>query len=96
MLEDLKQAIQLATEAEADEETFAAPPSKKRAVAVGCSTTGAEELDAAHSDNPGGAHPGALNKRRRLAQHEPAGCDILAAGCGERGDERAEEMEWRI
>ena len=94
--EGLKQAIQLATEAEADGEGSAAAPPKKRAAAAGCSATGARALDAAHSDKPRSAHTGAPNKRRRLAQQEPAGCEITAAGCWERGDERAEALEWQI
>ena len=39
---------------------------------------------------------GVLHKRRRLTQQEPVGCDISAAGCWERGDERAEALEWQI
>ena len=51
---------------------------------------------AAAADAAAEAHPGALNKRRRLAQQAPAGCEIAAAGCWERGDERAEALEWKI
>ena len=98
MLEGLKQAIQLALEAEAAANggASAAPLSKKRAAVVGCSTIGAQAPDAAHTDKPQGAHTGALDKRRRLAQQEPAGCEISAAGCWERGDKRAEALEWQI
>ena len=96
MLEDLKKAIQLATEAEAGGGASAALPPRKRAAAVECPSTGARALGAAHSDKPRGAHPGALNKRRRLAQQAPIGCEISAAGCWERGDERAEALEWKI
>ena len=98
--EGLKQAIQLATEAEANGEASAAAPPKKRAVVVECSAIEARALrsalDDAHSDKPREAHPGALNKRRRLAQQEPAGCEISAAGYWERGDKRAEALEWQI
>ena len=96
LIEDLKQAIKLATEAEAGGGASAALPPKKRAAAVEGPATGARALGAAHSDKPRGAHPGALNKRRRLAQQAPAGCEIAAAGCWERGDERAEALEWQI
>ena len=96
MLEDLKQAIQLATEAEANGEASAAAPPKKRTGAVECSATEARAADAVHADKPRSAHTGALHKRRRLAQREPAGCEISAAGCYERGDERAEALEWQI
>ena len=96
LIEDLKQAIKLATEAEAGGGASAALPPKKRAAAVEGPATGARALGAAHSDKPRGAHPGALNKRRRLAQQAPAGCEIAAAGCWERGDERAEALEWKI
>ena len=51
---------------------------------------------AAAADATAEAHPGALDKRRRLAPQEPAGCEISAAGCWERGDERAEALEWQI
>ena len=61
-----------------------------------CPTTGARALDAAHSEKSRSAHTGALHKRCRLAQQEPVGCDISAAGCWERGDERAEALEWQI
>ena len=98
MLEGLQQAIQLALEAEAAANggASAAPLPKKRAAVVGCSTIGAQAPDAAHTDKPRGAHTGALDKRRRLAQQEPAGCEISAAGYWERGDERAEALEWQI
>ena len=96
MLEDLKQAIQLATEAEADGGASAAALPEKHAGVVDCSATEARALDASHTDKPRSAHTGALGKRRRLAQREPAGCDISAAGCWERGDERAEALEWQI
>ena len=100
MLEGLRQAIRLATEAEADGGASAVPPPKKRAAVVECSAIEARALrgalDDAHSDKPREAHPGALNKRRRLAQQEPAGCDISAAGCWERGDKNAEALEWQI
>ena len=96
LIEDLKQAIQLATEAEAGGGASAALPPKKRAAAVEGPATGARALGAAHSDTSRGAHPGALKKRRRLAQQAPAGCEIAAAGCWERGDERAEALEWKI
>ena len=97
MLEGLKQAIQLATEAEANGGASAAAPPKKCAAVVECSAIEAralrDALDDAHSDKPREAHPGALNKRRR---QEPPGCDILAAGCWERGDKNAEALEWQI
>ena len=100
MLEGLMQAIQLALEAEAAANggASAAPLPKKRAAVVGCSTIGAQAPDVAHTDKPRGAHTGALDKRRRLAQlqQEPAGCEISAAGYWERGDERAEALEWQI
>ena len=96
MLEDLKKAIQLATEAEAGGGASAALPPRKRAAAVECPIIGARALGAAHSDKPRGAHPGALNERRRLAKQAPAGCEISAAGCWERGDGRAEALEWKI
>ena len=98
MLEGLQQAIQLALEAEAAANggASAAPLPKKRAAVVGCSSIGAQVPDAAHTDKPRRAHTGALDKRRRLAQQEPAGCEISAAGCWERGDERAEALEWQI
>ena len=98
MLEGLQQAIQLALEAEAAANggASAAPLPKKRASAVECPTTGARALDAAHTEKPRSAHTGALHKRRRLAQKEPSGCEISAAGCWERGDERAEALEWQI
>ena len=102
MLEGLQQAIQLAlaAEAAANGGASAAPLPKKRAAVVGCSTIGARALrgalDDAHSDKPREAHPGALNKRRRLAQQEPPGCDISAAGCWERGDKNVEALEWQI
>ena len=81
MLEGLQRAIRLAIEAEADGKASAAPPPKKRAAAVKAQDE---------------AHTGALHKQCRLAQQEPAGCDISAAGCWERGDERAEALEWQI
>ena len=46
-----------------------------------CPTTGARALDAALSEKCRSAHTGALHKRCRLAQQEPVGCDISAAGC---------------
>ena len=96
----LQRAIRLATEAEADGGASAAAPPKKRAAVVECSAIEARALrgalDDAHSDKPREAHPGTLNKRRRLAQQEPAGCDISAAGCWERGDKNAEALEWQI
>ena len=83
MLEGLRQAIQLALEAEAAASggASAAPLPKKRASAVECPTTGARALDAALSEKCRSAHTGALHKRCRLAQQEPVGCDISAAGC---------------
>ena len=100
MLEGLRQAIRLATEAEADGGASAVPPPKKRAAVVECSAIEARALrgalDDAHSDKPREAHPRALHKRRRLGQQEPTGCDISAAGCWERGDKNAEALEWQI
>ena len=75
-------AIQLATEAEADGGATAVAPPTKRAAAVECSAIRARALDTAHSDKPrpsAHAHSGALHKRRRLVQQEPAGCKISAA-----------------
>ena len=101
MREGLKQAIRLATEAEAHGGASAvcAPP-KKRAAVVECSAIEARALHGAlydaRRDNPREAHPGPLEKRRRLAQQEPAGCDISAAGCWERGDKHVEALEWQI
>ena len=89
MRKGLEHAIRLATEA--DGRASAAAPPKKRAAAVECPAAGALSLDGAHTEKPRSAH-----KRRRLAQQKPAGCEISAAGCWERGDERAEALEWQI
>ena len=85
---------------EANGGTAAAAPPKKRAAVVECSAIEARALHGAlydaRRDNPREAHPGPLEKRRRLAQQEPAGCDISAAGCWERGDKHVEALEWQI
>ena len=86
MLEGLQRAIRLATEAEAHGGASAVPPPKKRAAVVECSSIEARALrsalDDAHSDKPRSAHTGALNKRPRLAQQEPDGCEIRQlVGC---------------
>ena len=99
LLEGLTRAITLATEAEAEADdggASAVPPSKKRAAVVECSSGEAQALAAADLEKHRGADTGALAKRRRLAQQEPAGCDISVAGCWERGDAGAEALEWQI
>ena len=96
LLEGLQRAIQLATEAVAEADGGAQFSTKKRAAAVECPTTEAQALHATHTDKPRSTHTGAVHKRRRLTQQESTGCDISAAGCWERGDERAEALEWQI
>ena len=94
LLEDLQRAIQLATEAVAD--GGAQFSTKKRAPAVECPTTEAQALHATHTEKHRSTHTGAVHKRRRLTQQEPVGCEISIAGNWERGDERAEALEWQI